>query len=85
MRFSKLSNKEIINLSDGIKIGRLENSDLLIDPETGNISMIIIFKKNFSLFNNSKEITIPWDAIIKIGPEMVIVNFNNKKIENNHQ
>ncbi|MBX6378763.1 MAG: YlmC/YmxH family sporulation protein, partial [Clostridia bacterium] len=42
MRWSELAGKEIINLHDGARLGRLGEADLLLDPETGTIESLLV-------------------------------------------
>jgi sporulation protein YlmC with PRC-barrel domain len=37
MRMSELAGKEIINLNDGMRMGLAGDSDLVVDPDSGNI------------------------------------------------
>lgn len=74
MRFSEFNGKEIIDLEDGERLGVIGHTDLVIDPETGEIEAIILPKGSFLNFNKQKEeILISWSSIRKIGPEMIIV------------
>ena len=74
MRFSELNGKEIIDLNNGERIGTIGYTDLVIDPESGDIKAIILPKGTFMGIKKSKEeIYIPWNAIRKIGPDMIIV------------
>lgn len=74
MRFSDFSGKEIIDLDNGEKLGTIAYSDLEIDPSTGSIRSIILpATPLFGLGKRREEVVIPWKSIIKIGPEMIIV------------
>lgn len=42
MRMSELIGKEIININDGLKMGLVGDSDLIINPESGEIHSIIL-------------------------------------------
>jgi YlmC/YmxH family sporulation protein len=79
MRFSDFSGKEMIDLDNGEKMGVLGHSDLEIDPETGQIHSIILPATSlFGLGKKRGEIVIPWQAIRKVGPEMIIVEVREK-------
>ena len=73
MRLSEIGNKEIIDLSTGSRHGQLWDSELLFDPETGEIEAILI-----SDFKASKQMRLeeyrqlPWQSILKIGEDMII-------------
>lgn len=74
MRFSEFNGKEIIDLNNGERIGIIGNTDLLIDPNTGDIDAILLPKAGIlNLKKNKDEMIISWKAIRKIGPEMIIV------------
>lgn len=64
--------KEIIVINTGRRLGHL--SDLEIDPNRGKIESIIInIKENNSLFGRQEEILIPWNQIITIGADVILV------------
>ena len=73
MRLSEIGNKEIIDLSTGSRHGQLWDSELLFDPQTGEIKAILI-----SDFKASKQMRLeehrqlPWQSILKIGEDMII-------------
>ncbi|SES77975.1 YlmC/YmxH family sporulation protein [Anaerobranca gottschalkii] len=77
MRFSELENKEIINYSDGRKLGLVGNCDLSIDLETGQILEIII-PERIGLFQgvwgSEKTRSISWKSIKKIGEDTIIID-----------
>ena len=73
---SDLKYKEVINLSDGEKLGYVY--DLEIDLDNGCITKIIVpGKGKQSLFSKNHGIKIPWEAISKIGDDIILVNLNN--------
>lgn len=79
MRLSKLGGKEIVNLSDGGRLGIIDNSDIIIDIKSGKIVSFLVPEKNqFKLFGEKDEIKIPWESIKKIGEDMMIIEFNKK-------
>jgi YlmC/YmxH family sporulation protein len=84
MELSRLSKKEIINLHDGSRLGYVGDSDLVIDSRTGMIQSIILVPRGMNMkIRNARELVIPWDAIKKIGDELLIVDMsmerNNRK------
>lgn len=65
--------REVINISDGEKIGFV--SDIEFDKDTGNISSIIVPDKNRKLFApKNSGVKIPWDNIKKIGDDIILVD-----------
>ena len=73
MRLSDLQNKDIVNIMDGKNIGNI--IDVKIDETTGNIvSFIIEPDKNLLLFRSrGKDTEIKWNAIAKIGEDVILV------------
>ena len=80
MRLSDLGGKEIVNLFDGARLGIIGNSDLLIDEASGSIISLIIpkSKARLLLFGNLGHSQVPWECIKRIGPDIVIVDVNDK-------
>lgn len=78
MRLSRFGGKEIINLSDGTKLGLLEDADLLIDENTGKIEAFLINSGRRLSFRSSEKsvLKIPWENIKKIGSDIIVVEFN---------
>ncbi len=79
MRLSELGEKEVVNLNSGGRMGILADSDLVIDEETGKIISLLVPDRRFSLKLFATERTsmeIPWDAIRKIGFDMIIVELD---------
>ncbi|MDN4594443.1 YlmC/YmxH family sporulation protein [Polycladomyces subterraneus] len=74
MRWSELTGKELIDLQNGQRLGELGRADLLIDPQTGEIGSLL-FPVSHSWFQRRQDmLTISWNRIRKIGPDMVIVD-----------
>ncbi|HHT42513.1 MAG TPA: YlmC/YmxH family sporulation protein [Firmicutes bacterium] len=72
MRYSELAGKEIICIDEGIRLGVVDQTDLIIDLRTGEVkSMIIPYG---SRWFRPKLIVIPWRGINKIGRDLIIVD-----------
>lgn len=81
MRLSDLQNKDIINVVDGKKIGKI--IDVNIDSD-GTMKSLITEKYRFflSMFSNKSETEIKWNQIEKIGTDVILVNLGkNSTIE----
>ncbi len=69
-----LQTRDVVNVSDGNKLGKI--TDIDIDFETGKITELTISKyKGFLGLGNNK-IKITWDKIVKLGGEVIIINYN---------
>ncbi|WDV47782.1 YlmC/YmxH family sporulation protein [Clostridiaceae bacterium M8S5] len=79
MRLSKMAGKEILNIFSGSRLGIIGNSDLLIDEKTGKIISLLVPDNGgqFIMFNDKSEIEIPWNAIEKIGNDMIIIDMED--------
>lgn len=77
MRFSQFGGKEIIDINSGERLGVISQSDLLIDPYTGQIESILLPIGRF-FSKHKEEIVIPWRVVRKIGSEMVLVQLKER-------
>ena len=75
MRLSELVGKRIVNIYDGGVLGTVGDSDLMVDPETGVISAIILPSRQGlrSWRTDKRQFIVPWDAVRKIGSEVIVV------------
>jgi YlmC/YmxH family sporulation protein len=78
LRLSDLAGKEIINIFDGVRLGTIGDSDMIIDPESGEVvSIILPGRSNFlNLWMDRQEIEIPWSSVKKVGSEVIIVDLD---------
>ncbi|XMB85100.1 YlmC/YmxH family sporulation protein [Mycoplasmatota bacterium WC44] len=74
--YSELSDLDVINVVDGSVLGTI--SDVEIDKTTGRVCSITVKTLSgfLNLINPEKGFVIPWDQIIKIGSDVIIVNYN---------
>lgn len=82
MELSRLSRKEIINLYDGARLGYVGESDLVIDASTGAIKSMIITTRavGLKMSRGMRELVIPWEAVKKIGAEVLIVDISPARV-----
>jgi YlmC/YmxH family sporulation protein len=86
MKLSELGGKEIINLYNGARLGVIGNSDLVFEEVSGKIIYLLIPKKRtlFFVLGDRSYTEVSWDAIRKIGPDIVIIEMedrSNKKYD----
>jgi len=70
---SDLREKDVINILDGKKIGKV--CDFEVDLQNGKVEAIIVpapFSVG-SLFSKDKDYVIPWTKIKKIGEDVILV------------
>ncbi|MDR1701432.1 MAG: YlmC/YmxH family sporulation protein [Sporomusaceae bacterium] len=80
MRISDFSGKEIIDISDGARLGVIEECELVLDEKTGKISGIILPKRKhfFDFRTSAQHILIPWQTIKRIGDDIVIIDLGEQ-------
>ena len=76
VRACDLNQKEVINIVNAERLGYIYDVD--IDFETGRITSVIVpGRKNiFNFFSKRNDYIIPWDKIITIGRELVLVRLD---------
>ena len=79
-RFSALRCKEVINVSDGCRLGYV--SDLELDLETGRVLALVVPcpGRFFGLFGSREEYVIPWPCIRRIGDDIVLVDVSLQEV-----
>lgn len=82
MRLSEMVGKEIVNIYDGGRLGVVGDSDLVIDEESGRVQSIILPNRgNFvSFWVDRQHLVIPWEAVKKIGTEVIIVDLDHTHV-----
>mgnify|MGYP003771647933 FL=1 len=73
VRTSELRTREVINISDGRKLGSVIDVD--IDLESGRLRAIVVPgpRGMFSMFGRNEDVVIPWDKIKRIGQDVILV------------
>ena len=79
MRLNELVGKEMVNIFDGMRMGTVGESDMLVNQEKGNNVSIILPKRGnaFTFWADRQKLVIPWDAVKKIGREVIVVDLDN--------
>ena len=80
MRFSELKEKEVINCKDCKRIGFV--TDIVINECNGTIKELIVPEANklFGYFCPTAEYIIPYCDIVRIGPDIILVDVPLEKI-----
>ena len=74
MRLSDLQLKEIINISNGKRIGIIV--DVIVEAN-GNIQKLVLEERRGRKFSK-EEYEISWNQIIKIGDDIILIDTRNK-------
>ena len=74
VRFTELRCKEVICVSDGRRLGFIE--DVVVEVPEGNVVAIIVPGRCrfLGLFGRKEDFRIPWNCIRRIGPDIVLVD-----------
>lgn len=74
MRFSELCEKEVVNMADCKCVGYV--ADMEFDECTGCVRGLIVPQPGhcWGVFGPSVEYCIPWNRVIRIGPDIVLVD-----------
>jgi len=78
MRLNDLVGKEMVNIYDGMRMGTVGESDMLVDQESGQIISIILPNRGnaFNFWAERQKLVIPWEAVKKIGREVIVVDLD---------
>ena len=71
--FSVLKEKEIVNVFDGKKLGRI--TDILFDNTTGVVKGIVVPGEK-KLFRKNDDVFIPIERLKKIGDDVILVSLH---------
>ena len=78
IKASDLTQKEVVSITDGKKIGMI--TDLEVDLERGKINAIIIpeGRRLMGLFNRELEYEISWNQIKVIGEDVILIEIRDR-------
>lgn len=73
VRGSELRTREVINVSDGRKLGNVIDVD--IDLEAGRIRALIVpgTTRVLGIFGRNEDLVITWEKIKRIGHDVILV------------
>lgn len=77
MKISEFQVKDVVSVSNGKRLGHI--TDLDINISTGKIEAIIIGGggKMMGFFNKEHDVVIPWNNIVKIGSDVILVQYRD--------
>jgi YlmC/YmxH family sporulation protein len=72
---AELVGKEVINLTNGARLGVVGDSDLAIDVRSGQVQALILPRRAglTGWWTKTGALVIPWEAVRKIGNQVIIV------------
>lgn len=74
MKISDLRVRDVINISDGRRLGLL--GDLELDLQQGRVTALVVPgpARFFGLFGRERDYVIDWSDIVKIGEDVILVD-----------
>lgn len=83
VKTSDLRLLDVVNIGDGRRLGHVYDLDL--DVETGEILAIILPGEGGLFgFGRRPDIEIPWDRVVRIGIDVILVDLPTQKLESGH-
>lgn len=79
MKITELQMKDVIAMETGERLGYI--SDLDIDTQRGRLKGLVLTLKGkaMGLFGKEEELVIPWDQIVNIGADVILVKKSGYK------
>ena len=74
--YSELKNKEVINVSDGRKLGHI--IDILFDGVNGLVKGVVV-PGDKKIFRKTEDIFVPLSKVKKIGDDVILVVLQNAR------
>ena len=76
VKFTDLQCKEVICVSDGRRLGFV--ADVIVEVPEGKVCSILVpgQPRHLGFTPSREEYRIPWDAIRRIGPDIILVDAN---------
>ncbi len=73
VKLSALRERDVVSVADGRRIGAV--GDLEIDPANGRVAALLILgaAKLFGLLGAEDDLRIPWNDIVTIGEDVILV------------
>ncbi|MBE5735485.1 MAG: YlmC/YmxH family sporulation protein [Clostridiales bacterium] len=75
--FCELRAKEVVNIYNGKRLGNI--IDMIIDTRCARVLGIVVPNCNakFSIFKSNSDVFIPYNNIVKIGKDVILVDLSN--------
>lgn len=81
--FNDLRNKEIINKTDGSRLGGV--CDIEFNSVTGQIEALVIYGRSRLFSSGTEDIRIMWNQIEVIGDDTILVSYTPPQVYNRNR
>jgi len=80
-RIADLRCKEVINICDGLRLGYVD--DVMFNIIDGRMIAVIVPgpAKYLGMFGHEDDYIIPWDKIVRIGDDIILVEVREQRRE----
>lgn len=70
--------KDVINVRTGRRLGELV--DVEVDEQSGRLTALVVpgSSRFFGLLGSDKDLVIPWHRIVRIGPDVILVDWEEE-------
>ena len=75
---NNIKTMEIIDVNTGGKLGFVK--DIKIDYERQKVVSVILPGESKGWFSKAEDVEIPWENIVKIGSDVLLVDFNGLEV-----
>lgn len=77
-RASEFKDKEVINISDGRRLGFVNDVEICL--EDGSLEALILSGggKIFGILGRDNELLIPWEKVSKVGEDIILVDLDER-------
>lgn len=84
-RFNEFCSKEVINLTNGIKVGYVD--DIIFDTEKSEVLALVVFGRFrfFGLFGRGEDMIIKWEDIEVIGEDTILIKNDGTFVDRKNQ
>ncbi len=77
--YTDLRCKDVVNVVNGAKMGKI--IDLIVDTN-GKCVLGLVVPGVRKIFKSNEDIFIPWDCIVKIGSDTILINLELTAVTN---
>lgn len=77
--YTDLRCKDVVNVVNGAKMGKI--IDMIVDSN-GKLVLGLVVPGIRKIFKSNEDIFIPWDCIVKIGSDTILINLEISAVTN---
>jgi YlmC/YmxH family sporulation protein len=78
VRMSELARREVVNLTDGRRLGTLAEGDLVLDEQTGQILELWLAGRS-GWWGRAEPVRVPWSCVRRVGPQVILLELEETR------